>query len=73
MALDKTYLREMARLLDAKLPDNHGFILLTFPFGNDPDRRVTYTASGERKDCINVIKEWLLRVGEKDEWLQHIK
>ena len=72
MALDKEYLKEMAHLLEAKLPDAHGFILLTFPFGDDPDRRVTYTSNGQREDCVRAIKEWLLRIGEQDEWLKHV-
>ena len=36
MSLDKDYLQGIAREIDKRLPDNHGFILLTFPFGEDP-------------------------------------
>ena len=71
--LDKEYLREIARLIDSKLPDNHGFILLTFPFGNDTDSRITYTAKGRREDCIAALKEFLITVSGPEEWLKHIK
>lgn len=71
MALSKEYLQDMAEMLEAKLPDNHGFILLTFEFGDRHDRLLTYTASGQREDCIKAMKEWLIRVGEKDLWLKH--
>ena len=73
MSLDKQYLREMAEVLKAKLPDNHGFILLTFPFGNDPGGRINYTANGERKDCINAMKEFLIRNDAAEDWMKHIK
>ena len=72
MSLDKDYLREMAKLLDSKLPDNHGFILLTFPFGNDPGSRVTYTSNANRKDAINAMKEFIITAGGQEEWLKHL-
>lgn len=73
MSMDKQYLREMADVLKAKLPDNHGFILITFPYGDDPGQRMTYTATAERKDCLNVLKEFLLRNDAAEDWMKHIK
>lgn len=70
--MDKEYLREIAKLVDARLPDNHGFILLTFPFGADKGRRLTYTANCEREGAIATVKEWLLRVGAAEDWMKHI-
>lgn len=70
-ALDKNYLRDMAEIIKAKLPDNHGFILLTFNFG--PGGRVTYCANAERADCINAMKEFLLKSGAEEDWMKHIK
>ena len=72
MSLDKQYLREMADVLKAKLPDNHGFILLTFPFDSDLGR-LTYVATAERKDCINAMKEFLIRNDAAEDWMKHIK
>lgn len=73
MSLDKNYLRELARLVDSKLPDNHGFILLTFPFGDDPDSRVTYTSNANRKDAIAALKEFIITAGGEEDWMKHIK
>jgi len=73
MSLDKNYLRELARLVNSKLPDNHGFILLTFPFGDDPGSRVTYTSNANRKDAIAALKEFIIKAGGEEEWMKHIK
>jgi hypothetical protein len=73
MSFDKNYLRELARIIDSKLPDNHGFILLTFPFGDDPGSRVTYTSNGKRQQCIAAMKEFIITVGGEEEWMKHIK
>jgi hypothetical protein len=70
--MDKEYLREMAKLLDAKLPDNHGFLLLTIPFGSE-DARISYTSNCNREDAIKLLKTYLFRIGEKEDWMKHIK
>lgn len=72
MSLDKNYLREICQLIDAKLPDNHGFILLTFPLGDDPNGRVTYASNGQRQDCVNAMKEFLIRTGNEEDWMKHL-
>ena len=70
---NKDYLNEAAKALEAKLPDNHGFILLVMPFGESPDNRLTYVASIERKDAINCMKEFLIKCGAEEDWMKHIK
>lgn len=70
---DKDYLREAAKAVEAKLPDNHGFILLVAPFGAGANNRLTYISSMQRADAINVLKEWLISASGKEEWMQHIK
>lgn len=71
--MDREYLKEAARAVDAKLPDNHGFILLVAPYGENPDNRLTYIASMQREDAINVMKEFLLKAGASEDWMKHIK
>ncbi len=63
----------MARVVDSKLPDNHGFILLAFPFGESPDNRLIYTASCQRADAIKMLKEFLFALGESEAWMNHIR
>lgn len=72
MSLDKNYLRELARMIDNKLPDNHGFILLTFPFGNDPNSRVTYTSNAKREEAIAAMKEFIITAGHGEDWMKHL-
>lgn len=69
--MDKDYLREMAKAVEAKLPDNHGFIVFAFPFG--AGGRMFYMSNAERKDAINALKEWLIQTSGEEEWMKHIK
>jgi hypothetical protein len=71
--MDKEYLKVAARSVEAKLPDNHGFILMVAPFGDGPDNRMTYISSMRREDAINILKEWLLKAGAAEDWMKHIK
>jgi len=70
--MDRDYLREMAKLLEAKLPDQHGFILLAFPFDRD-DGRLIYISNAQRKDAVNAVKEWLIKASGEEEWMKHIQ
>ena len=72
MSMDKNYLRELARAIDATLPDNHGFILLTFPFGNDPGSRVAYVSNANRKEVIAVMKEFIITASGEEGWMKHL-
>jgi hypothetical protein len=71
--IDREYLREMAKVLESKLPDNHGFILLAFPFGDDPNQRLIYTSNARREDAINALKEFLIKAGAAEDWMKHIQ
>jgi len=69
---DKEYLTEMCRVLQSKLPDNYGFIVLAFPFGDDPGNRMVYASNADRKDVVNALKEWLIKCGEEENWMKHL-
>lgn len=70
---DKEYLKAMGRILQARLPDNHGFILLTFPYGDDPGSRLSYISTAQRSDAIAAMKEFLIKAGAEEDWMKHIK
>ena len=57
---DKDYLREMAKLVQAKLPDNFGFLLLAAPYG-DSQGRLVYTSTMKREGAVNLVKEWMIK------------
>lgn len=71
--MDKQYLVEAAKIIESKLPDNHGFILLVIPYGEGENRRLTYISSMERESTINAMKEWLIKASGPEEWMKHIK
>lgn len=70
---DVEYLKEAARAVNAKLPDNHGFILLVAEYGDREGRRLRYISSMDRESAINCLKEWLIKSSGPEEWMTHIK
>lgn len=68
---DKQYIRHAAEALSPHLPDNHGFILLTFSFGEKG--RLNYASNAVRADAIAALKEFLLKAGAAEDWMQHLK
>jgi hypothetical protein len=70
--MDKQYLTECAREIQKHLPDNHGFILLVAPYGDDDKRRLVYISSMQREGAINTLKEWLIKASGEEEWMKHI-
>jgi len=71
--MDREFLTLMARDLKARLPDNYSFILLAAPNEHQGDGRLVYTASMTRESAIAVMKEFLIRAGAAEDWMQHIK
>lgn len=71
--MDKEFLKLAAQAVEAKLPDNHGFILLVTPYGEGDNNRLAYISSMQREDAINVLKEWLIKCGAAEDWMKHIK
>lgn len=69
--MNKEYLQEAAKAVQAKLPDEHGFILFVAPFGEG--KRLVYVSTFDRSDALNVLKEFLLRNDQAEDWMKHIK
>lgn len=70
---DREYLNEAAKAVDAKLPDNTGFILLAIQPDTEGGHRLAYTSSLNRELAILVLKEWLLKAGAEEDWMKHIR
>lgn len=73
MSLNRQFIEDASRAIEAKLPDNYGFILLAFPFNGEGDGRLVYASNARREDAINMLKEWLLKCGAAEDWMKHIK
>lgn len=71
--MDRAFLKEAAKAVEAKLPDNYGFILLAFPFNGEGDARLVYISNAERTGALNAMKEWMLKCGASEDWMKHIK
>lgn len=71
MSMDKDYLRNMAKEVEKHLPDNHGFILLAFPF--EPGGRMIYTSNAERAGALCALKEFLIANKVEEDWMKHVK
>lgn len=71
--MDREFLKEAARAVEAKLPDKYGFILLAFPFNGEGDARLVYISNADRAGVLNAMKEWLLKCGAAEDWMKHIK
>lgn len=69
--MDKEYLRLACQALAKHLPDNTGFILLTFPL--NAEGRMAYAANANRQDAIAAMKEFLIKCGHEEDWMKHIK
>ncbi len=55
---DSKALNQIAHLIDVRLPDQHGFCLLTFPLGAAIDPRIRYVGKGDREDIIKTLEFW---------------
>lgn len=62
-------LQELARAIDEELPQNWGFFLMVFPFGEEPGR-MNYISNGKRQDVVRLMKEFLAKQNEKN-WMTH--
>jgi GTPase len=50
-------LKEIAGMLKDRMPPGYGFSLFVFEFGDDG--AVFYVSSAQRKDMLNVLKEFI--------------
>ena len=52
-------LQEIARNIKEKLPEGMGFALLTYEFGDDPERKMLYVSNSNRIDVLTAMVEFL--------------
>lgn len=66
--LSKEYMQEAGKAIDAKLPDNHGFILLVTPYGPvGESERTQYISTVVRADAIVLLSKFLARINDNPE------
>jgi hypothetical protein len=61
-------LQDLASLVDGKLPDKWGFVVLAFPFGGGG--RMNYVSNADRPDIVRAMYEFIEATKEK--WGEHI-
>ena len=52
-------LQSIAQDIKEKLPENMGFALLTYEFGDAEDRRLMYISNSKREDVMRAMVEFL--------------
>lgn len=52
-------LKHLARLIKGNLPDDWGFMLMLFSYGENGT--TFYISSAQREDVVNVMKEFIQR------------
>jgi hypothetical protein len=62
-------MQQLAREIDDQLPVGWGFILLCFPFGDEPGR-TNYVANATREDAKKLMKEFI--DGTREGWGVHL-
>lgn len=67
----RTHLQKIAWLIDEELPEGWGFLLMAFPYG-EQDGRVNYVAKCQREDGIKVVREWLNKQDNPDNFGKHV-
>ena len=58
---DNEVLQDIAKDIKAKLPENFGFALLAYEFGDNEDgeRKMLYVSNSQREDVMNAMVEFL--------------
>ena len=52
-------LQEIAKDIKEKLPENFGFALLAYEFGEGDDKKMLYISNSQRQDVMNAMVEFL--------------
>jgi hypothetical protein len=68
---DKEYLQLACEALSAKLPDNHGFILLVAPTGTTEPGKLRYASNLGREDALHLLRQFHAHVGDGTNWMKH--
>lgn len=61
----REHMQKIASAINEMLPQDWGFFVLAFPFG-DAQGRSNYASNGKREDIIRLMKEFLVRQGEEN-------
>lgn len=59
-------------MIESKLPDHHGFIMMAVPYSGG-DGRLKYVSSLKREEAIAVLREALFHFGAEEAWMKDIK
>ena len=52
-------LQDRAKDIKAKLPENFGFALLAYEFGEGDDKKMLYVSNSQRQDVMNAMVAFL--------------
>lgn len=69
-------MRDICHAIKERLPEDWGFIVMVTPFEKaikkGHEARLNYASNMERKQAINVLKEWLIKAGAAEDWMKRL-
>lgn len=67
----KGAMQDIARAVHRRIPRDHGFFVMVYPFG-DSKLRSHFVSNGNRQQIIATMKEFIIRNGSDEEWMNNI-
>lgn len=55
----KSKMQGIAKNVEAQLPKGFGFVVLTFPFGENEGNLLMYASNADREDVCKAMKEFI--------------
>lgn len=55
----KSRMQKICKCVDGLLPNDYGFVVLAFQFGDAEGRETIYGSNCNRQDIVKAMKEWI--------------
>lgn len=73
----KQRMRDICDRVKERLPEGYGFIVMVAPFSDNlpmgHEGRLNYASNIQRKQAINMLKEWLIKASAAEDWMKHLE
>lgn len=68
----QAYLQAIGDSVKSQLPPDYAFLVIAAPLIDQDTRKTFYVSSITRPTAIKLLKEFLFRIGEDEDWMKHI-
>jgi len=63
--------QECCQAIAKIIPKGTGFIIFTFPTEGQ-EGLLWYGSNSDHRDCLNVLKEWMIKCGHQEDWMKNV-